>query len=314
MAPSARRSQFGSWLSIGPLAWVVIALAICFCGELPAAHAQVSFPALPAQAEPELRLAPMRSWLRSHAERNEEVEEMIETDRPDFTASENVVPKGWAQLESGYQFAYKRTGDRVQNQYSAPQLNLRLGLTDFLESRTLWSGFQTTAERDLVSGNRVLETNFFNMQTGFKWKISDENGLIPQSALITTLILPTTSDQHGDNKVAPNFDYIYAWQLAERLRVCASTGVIFAEHSFVKHTELYQSIMLEQQWRPKFSTYWEWYVTQNDSFLRQVTGHNMDGGFTYRPWKNVQFDWRAGFPVGSSDESFFTNVGFSARY
>jgi hypothetical protein len=292
-----------------------IALAISLGVSTSAAFAQINYAPLPAPTEPALRLAPLRNWLRTHEERNEETDEMIETDRPDFTASDKVVPKGWAQLESGYQFSYKRNDERVQNQYSAPQFNLRLGLADWVESRTLWSGFQTTAERNLITGNRSLDTNLFNLQTGFKWKISDERGLIPQSALITTLILPTSSTDHrGEDKVAPQIDYIYAWQLAERLRLCASTGAVFAEYSLTKHTEIYQSVVLEQQWVPKFSTYWECYVTQNDSFLRQVSGNNMDGGFTFRPWKNVQFDWRAGFPVGSSEQNFFTNVGFSARY
>ena len=176
---------------IGPLTRVLIALAIALAASVSPAIAQLSYAPLPPPSEPNLQLAPFRNWWRSHELRNEEIEGTIETDRPDFTAADTLVPKGWAQLESGYQFTYTKSGDRVKNQYSAPQLNLRLGLSEWVELRTLWSGFQTTAERNEITGARLVDSTLFNLQTGFKWKISDEDGLIPQSAFITTLFLPT---------------------------------------------------------------------------------------------------------------------------
>ncbi len=298
---------------IGPLTRVLIALAITFAASVSPATAQMSYAPLRAPAEPVLQLAPFRNWWRSHEERNEEIEGTIETDRPDFTAADTLVPKGWAQLESGYQFTYTKSGERVKNQYSAPQLNLRLGLSEWVELRTLWSGFQTTAERNEITGARLIDSTLFNLQTGFKWKISDEDGLIPQSALITTLFLPTAGHP-GEDKVSPMIDCIYGWQLVEKVRLCGSTGMIFADHGDVHKTEFYQSLVCEQTWVEQFSTYFEWYATQTDSYYRLASGHNMDGGFTWRPWKNIQFDWRAGFPIGSADDTFFTNVGFSARY
>lgn len=300
-------------LTVRHFPWCLIAVVLLLIASTATAQAQDYFAPLPAQAEPELQLTPLRNWWRSHELRNEEIEGTIETDRPDFTAADTLVPKGWAQLESGYQFTYTKSGERVKNQYSAPQLNLRLGLSEWVELRTLWSGFQTTAERNEATGVRLVDSTLFNLQTGFKWKISDEDGLIPQSAFITTLFLPTAGHP-GEDKVSPMIDYIYGWQLVDKLRLCGSTGMIFADHGDVHKTEFYQSLVCEQTWAEKFSTYFEWYATQTDSYYRLASGHNMDGGFTWRPWKNIQFDWRAGFPVGSADDTFFTNVGFSARY
>lgn len=313
MAFSPVRSHASSLHPVDPFVRVLIALAIALMASVSPASAQVSYEPLLPPTDPELQLTPLRNWWRSHDARNEEVEGTIETDRPDFTAADTLVPKGWAQLESGYQFTYTQSGERVKNQYSAPQLNLRLGLTEWVELRTLWSGFQTTAERNEITGARHLESTLFNLQTGFKWKISDEGGWIPQSALITTLFLPT-SGHPGEDKVSPMIDFIYGWQIAEKLRLCGSTGMIFADHGDVHKTEFYQSLVCEQTWTESFSTYFEWYATQNDSYYRLASGHNMDGGFTFRPRKNIQFDWRAGFPVGSADDSFFTGVGFSARF
>jgi len=313
MAPAPLRSQAASPLPVRPIVRALIALAISLAASLSPAIAQVDYEPLLAPDEPALQLTPLRNWWRTHETRNEDVEGVIETDRPDFTAADTLVPTGWAQLESGYQFTYTKSGESVKNQYSAPQLNLRLGLSEWVELRTLWSGFQTTAERNEITGARLVDSTLFNLQTGFKWKISDEDGLIPQSALITTLFLPTAGHT-GEDKVSPMIDYIYGWQIVDKLRLCGSTGMIFADHGDVHKTEFYQSLVCEQTWQESFSTYFEWYATQTDSYYRLASGHNMDGGFTWRPWKNIQFDWRAGFPVGSADDTFFTNVGFSARY
>ncbi len=214
MAPAPLRSQAASPLPVRPIVWALIALAISLAASLSPAIAQVNYEPLPAPDEPVLQLTPLRNWWRRHETRNEEVEGVIETDRPDFTAADTLVPTGWAQLESGYQFTYTKSGERVKNQYSAPQLNLRLGLSEWVELRTLWSGFQTTAERNEITGARMVDSTLFNLQTGFKWKISDEDGLIPQSALITTLFLPTAGHP-GEDKVSPMIDYIDAWQLFE---------------------------------------------------------------------------------------------------
>lgn len=263
---------------------------------------------------PLIPLRPIRTWLSTHAQRNEEVEGPIQTDRPSFTAAHTLVPRGWVQVETGYQFTYNRRDNVITNSYGAPQYNMRVGLAERVEWRTLWNGVEAIGARDVVSGTRDFHTTSANLQTGFKFQITEDRGLIPRSALITTLFLPTGYGSSAGDTVAPMIDYIYCWSITEIFTFTGSTGAVFAEHNGRDHNEVYQSLVFGQEWSEKWSTYWEWYVTGNDSFFRQTSGENMDGGVLWRPLPNIQFDWRAGFALNSETDNFFTGVGFSARY
>jgi hypothetical protein len=258
-------------------------------------------------------LQPFRNWLRSHDARQEDVEEVIQTDRPSFTASHVLVPKGWAQAECGWQYGHNIKGDLRQNTNAAPQLNVRLGLTDWLEFRNLWAGFESQLYRDMNTGVRSEIATSSNFQTGFKFRTSDENGWIPQSALITTVFLPTGYGASANDQVSPMIDYIYCWTLTEKLTFTGSTGAVFAGRNGRTHDEHYQSLVLGQEWSDTWSSYFEWYVTEETSVHRQTAGENLDYGILWRPRPNLQFDWRIGHGINSSD-SFFTGVGLSGRY
>jgi hypothetical protein len=258
-------------------------------------------------------LRPLRNWLRSHAERQDEVEEVIQTDRPSFTAAHTLVPKGWAQVEAGYQYSHNRKNDRLQNSNAAPQLNLRLGLTDWLEFRNLWAGFESQHFRDVNTGASGMLTTSSNFQTGFKIRATQENGWIPQSALITTVFLPTGYGVSVNDQVSPMIDYVYCWTLTEKLTFTGSTGAVFAGRNGRGHDEHYQSLVFGQEWSDTWSSFFEWYITEETSIHRQSVGENVDTGILWRPRSNLQFDWRIGTAINGSD-SFFTGVGLSGRY
>src|SRR5690606_14448959 len=67
-------------------------------------------------------LGPLRNWLATHQQRAETVGTVIQTDRPSFTAAHTLVPKGWVQLESGYQFTHNRDGNLLTNTNGLPEL------------------------------------------------------------------------------------------------------------------------------------------------------------------------------------------------
>jgi hypothetical protein len=264
--------------------------------------------------EPILPLRLFRNWLATHEQRSAEIDYPIQTDRPSFTASQALVPQGWAQLESGYQFTWNDSGNRVTNQNAEPQLNLRLGLTDWLEFRNLWAGFESIHERNTNTGIGGFTTTSANFQTGFKFRVSKPRGWIPQSALITTVFVPTGYGVASNDTAAPMVDYIYCWTYQEKLTFTGSTGAVFAEHNGRGHNEHYQSAVFGQEWSETWSTYVEWYITGNESFFRDTSGQNIDAGVLWRPWKNIQFDWRAGHGLSGTADDFFTGVGLSGRY
>ncbi len=260
------------------------------------------------------QLGPLRRWLATHPERDETVPTVIQTDRPSFTAAHTLVPKGWAQLESGYQFTHNRSGSLLTNANGGPQLNLRLGLTDWVEWRTLWSGVTSTAEHDLNSSIHRFETSSANLQTGVKLRATNANGWVPQSALIVTAFLPTGYGTSASRRVAPQVDYIYSWALTDVWSFTGSTGTVLARDGQQGADEFFQSLVLGQEWSDQISTYGEWYIIDSQSAVSNSTPQTMDAGVLWRPLPNIQFDWRAGFGLNQAADNFFTGVGFSARY
>ncbi len=256
---------------------------------------------------------PLRNWLASYPERAGSVETVIQTDRPSFTAASTLVPTGWVQLESGYQFTHNREGSRLTNSHGAPQLSLRLGLADWLEWRTLWGGVITNDEHTRAN-RRDYSTTSDDLQTGVKLRTSKANGWVPESALIAILYLPTGYGDLSKDRVAPALDYIYTWSITEIWSFTGSTGVVLGRHGDRGSDEWFQTLVLGQQWSDQLSTYGEWYVIDTRTAQGNSTPQTMDAGILWRPRANIQFDWRVGFGLNRSADDFFTGVGFSARH
>ncbi len=233
---------------------------------------------------------PVRAWLATHQRRAETIGGVIQTDRPSFTAAHTVVPKGWVQLESGYQFTHDHDGNLLTNSNGAPQFNLRLGLTDWLEWRTLWDGVVSTAQHTAGANLHGFQTSSADLQTGVKIQATQPNGWIPQSALIATVFLPTGYGSLANGRVAPQIDYIYSWQLSEIWSFTGSTGAVWGRAGDRGTDQWFQSLVLGQGWSDKLSTFGEWYVIRNESAQGDSTPQTMDAGVQWRPLANIQFD------------------------
>ena len=290
------------------------ALLVLTCVALASTDAEAQ--TFAPRPDPELvrNWRPIRNWVSTHDQREETVPTVIQTDRPSFTAAHTLVPKGWAQLESGYQFTYNRNGSLLTNTNGAPELNLRVGVAEWLEWRTLWAGVVGIAGHDTAFGTHRYLTSSANLQTGFKIKVSEQAVWIPQSALITTVFLPTGYGPTSVNTVAPQIDYIYGWDLFGPWSLTGSTGAVLPRRGNVGSNEWFQSVVVGQEWSDQLSSYGEWYVVYEDGANQKSTAYTMDSGILWRPLPNIQFDWRAGFGLNSAADNFFTGVGFSARY
>src|SRR5262249_17931745 len=99
----------------------------------------------------------------------------IATDRPGFSDTASLVPRGHFQIESGYTFSYDREGSTRTINHTMPEIALRTGLTDWLEFRTQWTGYSYTEvlqEIKTPAGRHVMDTNHddggTDMNLGFK--------------------------------------------------------------------------------------------------------------------------------------------------
>jgi hypothetical protein len=275
-------------------------------------------------------------WRQSHEDRADADTTSIVTDRPSFTYSSSTVPQGWAQVEMGYLYASKN-GSPSNSIHTLPELALRYGLTNRLELRAIWTGVSLLGDGQFARFD-YSDSRTYNVQVGIKYQVSQNHGWVPQSAIVSTLFLPTgdgwtmpvpSNLPNRSGHVSPLVDYVYTWQLTEGWSLGGSTGGIFDGDNGFSVTEYFQSVIFRFQWNPRLSLFFEgysffgsqeinlnygWPYYYNYSYERSYTAPYLDAGVLWRPSRNVQFDWRAGLGFGDDAENFFTGCGLSFRY
>jgi hypothetical protein len=131
------------------------------------------------------------------------LEGSMSSDRPGFSDSYALVPRGYHHLEFGYTFAYDREQSTRVKSHTLGEFSLRTGLTDELELRVKWNGFSFTESlfesTSRWSGRRIMTKDHddggTDMSVGFKSPLLKQKGLIPNLSIIPAVSLPTGKGQ-----------------------------------------------------------------------------------------------------------------------
>jgi len=269
-------------------------------------------------------MGPLRRWVASHPARDAaDKDGFILTDRPSFSNANTVVPYGWAQLETGYQYTLDHDQNGVaRGSHNTPQINLRVGILERVELRILWNGTNVADVPNAIPASPRPHSS--NVQAGFKFLASEQEGWIPLSAVVATVFLPTSEGEevrshdkraNYSHNVAPFIDYIYGWAFEdERWTLVGSTGGVFNGKDSKLITEYFQSAVLQFDYSKKWSVYYEMYIIFDKYQDRSESSSYCDAGVLWRPRKNLQLDWRAGWGLNATADDFFTGVGASFRY
>jgi hypothetical protein len=251
----------------------------------------------------------------------------INTDRPTFTPSHVVVPKGRLQFESGWTFSFEKSAQMRAYLYDFPELAARYGLTKFLEFRMFWSGETFNSER---LARRRLPVRSINgpgdMEVGFKWQLfpgDEKRKWIPTTALITSIIAPTGgSSPYSSETVEPYINLIYGWNPTKKLTIAGSTGYLGIREQGAPNAlprsdnfqRWHQSIVAFFSPTDRATLFYEWYILMYTDAPDNRPLNFMDGGLIYHLTPNMQVDIRAGFGLSGRLDDFFTGTGFSVRF
>src|SRR5262249_6979640 len=147
-----------------------------------------------------------------------EEEGTLETDRDSFTPAIKTVGKGLFILESAYSFIDNKG---VAETHSFPELLVRYGLLERLELRLGWN-YEVGGGGNDVSGSplEISETGTggtvvreHRVSYGLKLGVSEQEGWLPQSALLVMGITPTGGESTATQVTAA---YIFGWTLPNR--------------------------------------------------------------------------------------------------
>ncbi|HWL94737.1 MAG TPA: transporter, partial [Phycisphaerae bacterium] len=153
----------------------------------------------------------------------------IATDRPGFSNTASLVPRGRVQFEGGYTFTYDREDDRRIYDHRMGEMALRTGLTDWLELRVGWAGFSATEFTERIRrpvGRMVTqerhEDGWHDMNLGVKVPLLREKKCLPNVSFIYEMSIPTGSSDKSTNDVGHFFSLPWNYAITKKITAFGS--------------------------------------------------------------------------------------------
>ncbi len=238
----------------------------------------------------------------------------LQADRPDFTESPSIMGLGRLQLEGGWIYLHDKAGGVRADMHVLPELLLRYGLTEAIELRLAWPGYASLEETDQRTGQKLTYDGVADMGIGCKLQLSRQDGCRPETALITSISAPVGATAWTSGRVDNRIDYIYGWDMTDRVSLAGSTGAWWTKYEEDHYTVIHQSAVLGLGLTERLGSYIEWFGLFFEGSGDDRPDHYLNGGFTYLVTEDLQLDWRIGVGLTESADDLFTGVGFAIRW
>lgn len=247
-------------------------------------------------------------------------EERIETDRHDFTQSAVTVGRGIVQIEGGYTYFYKDTGDEIESAHTAPELLLRVGLSEDIEFRLRWNHAWVFIDEEV---DRIGSED---LRYAVKLQMTRQPccGLLPTSALELRGTAPTGGEAFSTDQVEFSLDYIYQWQLTDSVTFAGSTGfgtngfgefgLVSDEPGVDSFVVMTQSAVLGLELSESNTMYTEWYGIFSDGLDNEFVISVFNVGVDHYVSNDFVLDIRAGVGLSEDSDDFFVGVGGGRRF
>lgn len=256
------------------------------------------------------------SWAGPPVEAPDEEEDVLVTDRPDFTEASSTVGMGRLQVEMGYTFTRDDdAGNRVDT-HSYPETLFRIGmLAEWFEFRLAYNYLNENATD--AGGAQTRFRGSDDLYLGAKLWLTEQQGWLPEMVLMPQMFVPSGADDFSNEQVLPGVNWLYSWEINETVVLAGSTQINAVrdatEHTFV---EMAQSVALGISLSDQLSAYAEYFGFYPTGAIEADLGalHFFNSGLTYLVNNDLQLDWRIGFGLNDDADDLFTGVGLSARF
>lgn len=244
----------------------------------------------------------------------------IATDRPGFSDTASLVPRGHIQIESGYTYSYDDEHHRKVNSNTVPELAFRTGLTDWLEFRAQWAGYNYSQITDRITtpaGRRVNDTQHeqtaLNLNLGVKVAILKQDGWKPNLSVIPSLYVPTGSGASSNN-VVPELKFPWNYAITKEFTVYGS--VLGRVPDPPGGSQFYQTAVTlagAYQVMERVKVYTEYY-----GLYKPVQGqdclHLLSAGPIIQITENLSLDTRLAVGLNEQAPDFQASIGFGIRF
>ena len=238
-----------------------------------------------------------------------ETKELV-TDRPDMTESATIVPAGSVQLETGMLFgsdSYEDLGIKTTlTNFSLPNNLFRIGIIDRVELRLIILEYGSVKSK--VGGTSTdLGKGLSPFTIGTKIKFWDENGALPETALIAHTTLPLGGQDFAPDKMEYDFRFSMAHTLSENLALGYNVGGEYTYNGVDYDASGLYTLSLGVGMSDNAGVFFEFFGDFKDS-------HSFDAGFTYLLGPLTQLDFSGGFGLTDVAQDYFLSAGITFRW
>ncbi len=244
----------------------------------------------------------------------------IATDRPGFSDTASLVPRGHFQFESGYTFSYDREHDRRRISHTMPEMALRTGLTDWLEFRTFWAGYSYSEILDRIktpAGRRVNDIDHVDggtdLNLGFKLPILKQDRWMPNLSVIPSLYVPTGSDSKSFNNVVPAIKFPWNYALTNELTIYGSILGRVPDGPDGQFFQTAATLAAGYKIMDRTTLYMEYFGVFPAS-RTQDCSHLLSAGPVFQLTDNLSLDMRAAVGLNEQAPDFQASIGFGFRF
>ena len=238
------------------------------------------------------------------------------TDRPDQTESSVVVPPGYVQVETGWSLSRNQEGGIRTNTHAFPGTLFRIGALDRVELRLDYGGALWEQTRD--DGQNTHLSGSGDMGIGAKLYFWEEQGWVPEAALLVGVSLPVGKEQFSSGRADPSFRLNLSHTLSDRLSFGYNLGATW--ESTLDETNDRDTLSLFN-----YTAVLGVSLSDRAGLFAEVFGdipfnakggprNSVDGGLTYLIRDNLQIDGAAGFGLSDSADDWFVGLGITARF
>ena len=236
----------------------------------------------------------------------DDIPELI-TDRPDQTESSSVVPHKSLQIETGFLLENDESEELVKKSFAYNTTLFRYGLLENFELRL---GLEYLGQRTDVKNTDLSNTvkRLSPLYTGFKVRISDEQGWKPEMAFLGGLVLPFTAiGNFKPTYTAASMRFSFSHTFSERVSLGYNLGAEW--DGFTAEPGFFYSMALGIGMTEKLGMFLESYGLIPE---KSESEHMFDAGFTYLLLPNLQFDISGGIGLYNAFDHFIS-FGLSYR-
>lgn len=235
----------------------------------------------------------------------------IETDRDSFTFAPTTAGAQRTILEASYSFIDNRLGPEA---HSVPELLVRRGLGDKVELRVGFNyeaGGPGTVSGNEIGGEDVISEYESRVLYGTKVETSEQQGWIPQSALIFQGFTPTYGPTTQSTLMAGEaFGWRFAngWEWNSAMRY--GTGFV-EEDAF---NQWAPSSVLKIPVGERWNVHTEYFGIFSSGKELPLNVQYISFGGHVLVTKDLELGLRYGWGLNETTPNFFTNLGVGVRY